>query len=150
VLMAELRIAETQAKDITHGLKVMVDTRNGIVEGTVVRIDPAVVGGNVQVDVDLVGTLPEGARPDLSVDGTIEIERLADVIHVGRPAYGQSGADTTLFRVDPDSGIALRVPVRLGRASVNQIEVLQGLKPGDQVILSDTAQWDRYDRLKLE
>lgn len=148
--MAELRIAETQAKDITLGLSVSVDTRNGIVEGTVTRIDPAVIDGNVQVDVDLIGALPEGARPDLSVDGTIEIERLNDVIYVGRPAYGQTGSDTTLFRIDPGSMVATRVPVRLGRASVNLIEVVQGLKPGDQVILSDTSQWDRNDRLKLE
>ncbi len=150
VLMAELRIAETQAKDITLGLSVSVDTRNGIVKGTVTRIDPAVIEGNVQVDVDLIGALPEGARPDLSVDGTIEIERLNDVIYVGRPAYGQTGSDTTLFRIDPESMVATRVPVRLGRASVNLIEVVQGLKPGDQVILSDTSQWDRNDRLKLE
>ncbi len=150
VLMAELRIAETQAKDIAIGLNVAVDTRNGIVAGRVTRIDPAVVDGNVQVDVDLDGALPEGARPDLSVDGTIEIERLPDVIYVGRPALGQAGTDTTLFRINADSGIALRIPVRLGRASVNQIEVVQGLKPGDLVILSDTKQWDRHDRLKLE
>lgn len=150
VLMAELRIAETQAKDIVVGLNVAVDTRNGIVAGIVSRVDPAVIAGNVQVDVDLVGALPEGARPDLSVDGTIEIERLADVIYVGRPAYGQSGADTTLFRINPDTMVATRVPVRLGRASVNLIEVVQGLKPGDQVILSDTAQWERHDRLRLE
>jgi HlyD family secretion protein len=150
VLMAELRIAETQAKDITLGLKVAVDTRNGIVEGTVMRIDPAVIEGSVQVDVDLIGALPEGARPDLWVDGTIEIELLSDVIYVGRPAFGQTGATTTLFRIDPQSGLATRVPVRLGRASVNLMEVVQGLKPGDQVILSDTSQWDRNDRLRLE
>ncbi len=150
VLMAELRIAETQAKDIALGLKVAVDTRNGIVEGTVSRIDPAVVAGNVQVDVDLIGALPEGARPDLSVDGTIEIERLADVLYVGRPAYGQAGADTTLFRIQAGGDLALRVPVRLGRASVNQIEIVQGLKAGDQIILSDTSQWDRHDRLKID
>lgn len=150
VLMAELRIAETQAKDIALGLKVAVDTRNGIVEGRVSRIDPAVVAGNVQVDVDLVGALPEGARPDLSVDGTIEIELLADVTYVGRPAYAQSGADTTLFRIGPDGRQAQRVPVRLGRASVNQIEIVQGLKAGDQIILSDTSQWDRHERLKID
>ncbi len=150
VLMAELRIAETQAKDIALGLKVAVDTRNGIVEGKVSRIDPAVVAGNVQVDVDLIGALPEGARPDLSVDGTIEIERLADVLYVGRPAYGQAGADTTLFRIEAGGDLALRVPVRLGRASVNQIEIVQGLKVGDQIILSDTSQWDRHDRLKID
>lgn len=150
VLMAELRIAETQAKDITLGLNVAVDTRNGIVAGKVSRIDPAVIEGSVQVDVDLVGALPEGARPDLSVDGTIEIERLNDVVFVGRPAFGQSGSDTTLFRIDPKTMLATRVPVRLGRASVNLIEVVQGLQPGEQVILSDTSQWDKNDRLRLE
>jgi HlyD family secretion protein len=123
VLIAELRIAETQAKDVLVGQKVAVDTRNGIVEGAVSRIDPAVLNGTVQVDVDLVGALPAGARPDLSVDGTIEIERLANVLYVGRPAYGQPESDTTLFRIDPKSGIATRVPVRLGRASVTVIEV---------------------------
>jgi HlyD family secretion protein len=150
VLMAELRIAETQAKDVALGLKVAVDTRNGIVEGKVSRIDPAVVAGNVQVDVDLLGALPDGARPDLSVDGTIEIERLAEVIYVGRPAYAQSGADTTLFRIDGDGSQARRIPVRLGRASVNQIEIVQGLQAGDQIILSDTSQWDRHERLKID
>lgn len=150
VLIAELRIAETQAKDVALGLKVSVDTRNGIVEGTVARIDPAVVNGTVQVDVDLTGDLPDGARPDLSVDGTIEIERLADVLYVGRPAYGQPESTTTLFRIDPKSNIAMRVPVKLGRASVTVIEINQGLKEGDQVVLSDTAQWDKYDRLKLQ
>lgn len=150
VLIAELRIAETQAKDVALGLKVAVDTRNGIVEGTVARIDPAVVNGTVQVDVDLIGDLPDGARPDLSVDGTIEIERLADVLYVGRPAYGQPESTTTLFRIDPKSNIAIRVPVKLGRASVTVIEINQGLKEGDQVVLSDTAQWDKYDRLKLQ
>jgi HlyD family secretion protein len=150
VLIAELRIAETQAKDVVVGQKVAVDTRNGIVEGAVSRIDPAVLNGTVQVDVDLVGALPAGARPDLSVDGTIEIERLANVLYVGRPAYGQPESDTTLFRIDPKSGVATRVPVRLGRASVTVIEVNRGLAEGDQVVLSDTAQWDKYDRLKLQ
>ncbi len=150
VLIAELRIAETQAKDVVVGQKVAVDTRNGIVEGAVSRIDPAVLNGTVQVDVALVGALPAGARPDLSVDGTIEIERLANVLYVGRPAYGQPESDTTLFRIDAKSGVATRVPVRLGRASVTVIEVNRGLVEGDQVVLSDTAQWDKYDRLKLQ
>jgi HlyD family secretion protein len=148
VLMAELRIAETQAKDITMGQKVRVDTRNGIVDGEVIRIDPAVLNGTVQVDVDLTGTLPPGARPDLSVDGTIEIERLPDVLYVGRPAFGQPESQTTLFRVDA-SGQATRVPVQLGRASVNLIEVTQGLAEGDQVILSDTSAWDEHDRIRI-
>src|SRR5690606_18563367 len=149
VLMAELRIAETQAKDITMGQKVRVDTRNGIVDGEVIRIDPAVLNGTVQVDVDLTGTLPPGARPDLSVDGTIEIERLPDVLYVGRPAFGQPESQTTLFRVDA-SGQATRVPVQLGRASVNLIEITQGLAEGEQVILSDTSAWDQYDRIRLK
>ena len=123
---------------------------NGVVEGRVIRIDPAVQAGTVQVDVDLVGALPSGARPDLSVDGTIEIERLADVVYVGRPAFGQPGSTVGLFRLDADSDIARRVPVKLGRASVSVIEVAQGLKPGDKVILSDTSAWDEYDRIRLD
>ncbi len=149
-LMAELRIPETQARDVALGQPVRVDTRNGIVPGRVVRIDPAVVNGSVQIDVDLSGDLPAGARPDLSVDGTVEIERLDDVLYVGRPAYGQPDSEVRLFRLDPDSGVAQRVPVRLGRASVSLIEVVQGLSVGDQIVLSDTSQWDEYDRLRLE
>jgi HlyD family secretion protein len=150
VLMAELRIAETQAKDVLLGQVVRVDTRNGIVAGKVIRIDPAVLNGTVQVDVDLEGTLPAGARPDLSVDGTIEIERLADVLYVGRPAFGQPETSVTLFRLDRDSAVARRVPVKLGRASVSVIEVQQGLELGDQVVLSDTSAYDEYDRIKLD
>lgn len=150
VLMAELRIAETQAKDVAIGQPVKVDTRNGVVAGQVARIDPAVLNGTVLVDVELVGALPAGARPDLSVDGTIEIERLADVLYVGRPAFGQPETQATLFRLDADSDLARRVPVRLGRASVSLIEVQQGLAVGDRVVLSDTTQWDRFDRIKLE
>jgi HlyD family secretion protein len=148
-LMAELRIPETQVKDVVAGQTVRVDTRNGIVAGRVTRIDPAVLNGTVLVDVELEGALPPGARPDLSVDGTIEIERLDDVMYVGRPAYGQPDSEVRLFRIDPLSGIAMRVPVRLGRASVSLIEVQQGLEPGDQIILSDTSQWDDFDRLRL-
>ncbi|MGE3104150.1 MAG: efflux RND transporter periplasmic adaptor subunit, partial [Lysobacterales bacterium] len=150
VLIAELRIAETQAKDLRLGLPVVVDTRNGIVPGRLVRIDPAVVDGSVQVDVELDGALPPGARPDLSVDGTITIETIEDAIHVGRPAYAGSEGEISLFRIDPQGGVARRVPVRLGRASVNRVEVLKGLNVGDQVILSDTSPWDAYDRLRLE
>lgn len=149
-LMAELRIPETQVKDIVFGQTARVDTRNGVVTGRVTRIDPAVLNGSVLVDVELTGALPAGARPDLSVDGTIEIERLVDVLYVGRPAYGQPDSDVRLFRIDPDTGIALRIPVRLGRASVSVIEVQQGLAVGDQIILSDTSQWDEYDRLRLD
>ena len=149
-LMAQLQIAETQAKDVALGQAVRIDTRNGIVDGRVLRVDPAVQNGSVQVDVDLTGTLPPGARPDLSVDGTIEIERLPDVLYVGRPAFGEPGSDVRLFRLDPASCIATRVPVRLGKSSVNLVEVLQGLEAGDQVVLSDTSAWDQHDRIRLD
>jgi HlyD family secretion protein len=149
-LMAELHVAETQAKDIALGQPVKVDTRNGIVDGKVLRVDPAVQNGTVQVDVELVGTLPAGARPDLSVDGTIEIERLPDVLYVGRPAFGQPDSDVRLFRVDAADGVAARVPVRLGKSSVNLIEVRQGLSVGDHVVLSDTSAYDQYERIRLK
>jgi HlyD family secretion protein len=148
-LMAELRIAETQAKDIVLGQRVKVDTRNGILPGKVIRIDPAVLNGTVQVDVELSGALPPGARPDLSVDGTIEIERLAGTLFVGRPAFGQPHSQVSLFKLDPDGSVARRVPVKLGRASVSVIEIEQGLAVGDRVILSDTTAWDEYDRIRL-
>lgn len=147
-LMAELRIAETQAKDILIGQPARIDTRNGIVEGQVLRVDPAVQNGTVQVDVALHGALPAGARPDLSVDGTIEIERLADVLYVGRPAFGQPDSEVRLFKVDADD-VAMRVPVQLGRSSVNLIEIRKGLAVGDRVILSDTSAWDQNDRIRL-
>lgn len=149
-LMAELRIAETQAKDIRLDQPVEIDTRNGIVEGRVTRIDPAVRNGTVQVDVELLGELPPGARPDLSVDGTVLIERLDNVLHVGRPAYGQPGSTLRLFKVDPEEGMAYRVPVKLGKVSVNRVEIEQGLNEGDRVVLSDTSQWDDFDRIELE
>jgi HlyD family secretion protein len=148
-LMAELRIAETQAKDIQLSQSVDVDTRNGVVEGRVIRIDPAVVNGTVQVDVEILGELPPGARPDLSVDGTILIEQLDDVLHVGRPAYGQPGQTLRLFRLQADSGNAVRVPVSLGKVSVNRVQILEGLNEGDRVVLSDTSQWDDHDRIEL-
>ncbi len=150
VLRAELHIAETQAKDVTIGQSVKVDTRNGLVDGTVERIDPAVLAGTVQVDVDITGKLPPGARPDLSVEGTIQLEKLENVVYVGRPAFGQPHSDVRLFRVNPNDGTADRVPVKLGRSSVNAIEITQGLKPGDQVVLSDTTAWDAYDRIRLD
>lgn len=149
-LMAELRIAETQAKDIALGQPVKVDTRNGMVDGKVLRVDPAVQNGTVQVDVELLGQLPPGARPDLSVDGTVEIDRLPDVLYVGRPAFGQPDSEVRLFKLDPASGAATRVPVQLGKASVNLIEVVRGLDVGDQVVLSDTSAWDQYDRIRLK
>jgi HlyD family secretion protein len=148
-LQAELQIAETQARDVQLGQRVSVDTRNGIVEGVVTRIDPAVRSGTVQVDVELVGKLPRGARPDLSVDGTIEIERLAHVAFTGRPVYGQPDSTISLFKLVEDGRYAVRVPVQIGRTSVNAVEILQGLAPGDQVILSDTSAWDEYDRIRL-
>lgn len=148
-LKAELRIAETQAKDIQVGQIARIDTRNGIVEGRVARIDPAVQQGTVTVDVSLPEDLPRGARPDLSVDGTIEIERLEDVLYMGRPAYGQPNQTIGLFKIGPDGETAQRVQVRLGKVSVNTVEVLEGLKEGDEVILTDSSQWDDVDRIRL-
>jgi HlyD family secretion protein len=147
-LKAELRIAETQTKDIQIGQLAEVDTRNGIVKGRVSRMDPAAQGGTVGVDVILEGALPPGARPDLSVDGTIQLERLADVIYVGRPAFGQENSTVSLFKVGAD-GEATRTNVKLGRSSVNQIEIVEGLKPGDQVILSDMSAQDAFDRIRI-
>jgi len=148
-LKAELKIAETQAKDITNGQIASIDTRNGVVPGRVARIDPAVQNGTVTVDVRLEGELPQGARPDLSVDGTIELERLNDVLYVGRPVIGQPNSMVGLFKLDPQSREANRTTVRLGRSSVNTIEVLDGLKVGDQVILSDMSAWDAHNRIEL-
>jgi HlyD family secretion protein len=148
-LKAELKIPETQAKDVLIGQKVQVDTRNGVIPGSVSRIDPSVRDGTVTVDVKLEGALPTGARPDLSVDGTIELEHLESVVFVGRPATGQPAGTIGLFRLGPDGKEASRVSVKLGRASVSTIEILEGLRPGDQVILSDMSQWDSYDRIRL-
>jgi HlyD family secretion protein len=148
-LRAELRVPETQARDVLPDQLVHVDTRNGIVDGRVTRIDPAVQNGTVQVDVDFDGPLPRGARPDLSVDGTIEIERLANVLYTGRPAYGQPNTTISLFKIVEDGRYAIRVPVEIGRTSVNAVEILKGLQVGDQVILSDTSQWDDRDRIRL-
>lgn len=147
-LKAEVRIAETQTKDIRIGQIAEVDTRNGIIQGRVSRIDPTATGGTVGVDITLEGDLPPGARPDLSVDGTITLEKLPDVIKVGRPAFGQENSTVMLFKLD-DAGEAHRVQVRLGRTSVNEIEILEGLQPGDQVILSDMSAHDAYDRIRL-
>jgi HlyD family secretion protein len=150
VLKAELRIAETQAKDIQVGQVASIDTRNGIIPGHVVRIDPAVENGTVTVEVTLEGELPRGARPDLTVDGTIELERLDEVVYVGRPVFGQEESIISLFRLDDEGETATRTRVSLGRASVNAIEVRDGLEPGDQVILSDMAVWDAVDRIRLD
>ena len=147
-LKAELRIAETQTKDIRIGQIAEVDTRNGVVKGKVARIDPASAGGTVGVDIILEGALPSGARPDLSVDGTIQLERLDNVIYVGRPAFGQENSTVGLFKLTPD-GEAVRTNVKLGRSSVSQIEILDGLQPGDQVILSDMSAQDSFDRIRI-
>lgn len=148
-LKAEIRIAETQARDIQIGQPASIDTRNGLVAGTVSRIDPSVQNGTVTVDVHLAGELPRGARPDLSVDGNIELERLADVVHVGRPAFGQERSTVGIFKVEPDGIHASRAQVKLGRSSVNHIEIVEGLRPGDRVILSDMSQWAASERIKL-
>lgn len=148
-LKAEVRVPETQAKDVVIGQRAEVDTRNGVVEGRVVRIDPAVQNGTVTVEVTLVGELPRGARPDLSVDGTIEIERLPDVTFVGRPAFGQEKSTVGLFKLVEGGKYAVRVPVKLGKSSVNTVEVVEGLNPGDQVVLSELSAWDAYDRIRL-
>lgn len=149
-LKARLAIPETLAKDLTTGLVAHIDTRNGIIDGTVVRVDPAASGGTVTVDVGLTGALPRGARPDLNVVGTVEIERLPDVMYVRRPAYAQPDSTVGLLRLDPDGDYATRVNVQLGRASATTIEVLAGLDKGDKIILSDTSTWDAQDRLRLE
>lgn len=148
-LKAELRIPETQAKDVAVGQTAAIDTRNGVVEGRVSRIDPAARQGTVLVDVELLGALPPGARPDLSVDGTVEIERLPDVLYVGRPAFGQPGERVGLFRLDADGDTAVRASVELGRASTHTVEVVRGLEEGDRVVLSDTSAWDGFDKIRL-
>jgi len=148
-LKAVLQIAETQMKDVRIGLDASIDTRNGLIPGRVIRIDPAAQNGTVGVDVALLGPMPEGARPELSVDGTIEIERLRDVVFVDRPVSGEPDTTIGLFKMDPDGKGATRVNVKLGRASVNTIEVKDGLKVGDRVILSDMSQYDSYQRIRL-
>jgi len=149
-LMAELKISETQARDVQFGEPAAIDTHNGIVSGTVMRVDPAVQNGTVTVDVKLTGELPKGARPDLSVDGTIDLERLDNVLYVGRPAFGQESSTISLFKLDSNGKEAERVPVKVGRESVNSIQVLEGLREGDTVILSDMSRWDKTDRIRLE
>ena len=149
-LKAQLKIAETQAKDIIIGQKASVDTHNGIIAGHVTRIDPAVQNGTVTVDVGLDGVLPPGARPDLSVEGTVEIERLTDILFVGRPVHGEANSTVGLFKVVDDGREATRVQVQLGRSSVNTVEIVKGLEVGDKVILSDMSAWDNYDRVQLK
>jgi HlyD family secretion protein len=148
-LKAQIKVAETQAKDIQIGQKAVIDTRNGVVDGRVTRVDPAVEQGTVTVEIAIDGELPKGARPDLSVDGTIELERLNDVVYVGRPAFGQENNTVGVFKLVTGSNEAVRTPVKLGKSSVNTIEILNGLQPGDQVILSDTSAWDSHERIRL-
>jgi RND family efflux transporter MFP subunit len=149
-LMAELKVAETQARDVQIGEPASVDTHNGVISGEVMRVDPAVQNGTVTVDVKLTGELPKGARPDLSVDGTVDLERLDNVLYVGRPAFGQENSTISLFRLGPDGHEAVRVPVKVGRASVNSIQIVDGLHEGDTVVLSDMSRWDNTDRIRLQ
>jgi len=148
-LKAVLHVPETQARDVVLNQSAAIDTRNGIARGHVIRIDPAVQNGTVTVEVALEGKLPGGARPDMSVDGTIEVERLSNVLYVGRPVLGDAESATNLFRLDPDGEHATRLPVRLGRGSVSEIEVTAGLRAGDKVILSDMSEWDDHKRIRL-
>lgn len=148
-LKAEIRIPETQAKDVMIGQLAYIDTHNGVIPGRVVRIDPAAVSGNVTIDVSLEGALPPGARPDLSVDGVVELERLTDVLYVQRPVYGQANSLISLFKLTPDGKEAHRVPVRIGRVSVQTVEIVEGLAVGDRVVLSDMSAWDGHSRLRL-
>ena len=149
-LKAEIKIAETQAKDVQLGQAAQVDTRNGIVNGRVIRIDPSVQNGTRTVDVSLDGELPNGAVPDLSVDGTIELERLANVLFMGRPAFGQDQSTVGIFKVDATGAEASRVQVMLGKSSVNTVEIVSGLQAGDKVILSDMSAWDAFERVRLK
>ena len=149
-LIAQLKIAETQARDVQIGQPALVDTHNGTVSGSVMRVDPAVQNGTVTVDVKLTGEVPKGARPDLSVDGTIDLERLDNVLYVGRPAFGQESSTISLFKLDADNKGGVRVPVKVGRASVNSIQILEGLHEGDMVILSDMSRYDNTDRIRLD
>jgi HlyD family secretion protein len=149
-LKARIRIAETQARDVQPGQTATIDTRNGVIDGVVTRVDPAVLNGTVTVDVALEGPLPRGARPDLSVDGVIELERLEDVLHVGRPAFGQEQSTVGLFRLSGDGRTCVRIRVQLGRSSVTAVEVLDGLSEGDEVVLSDMSAWDEFDRIRLK
>jgi HlyD family secretion protein len=149
-LKAELKVAETEARDIEVGQLAEIDTRSAKIAGRVSRKDPGATNGTVTVDVSLTDELPRGAVPDLSVDGTIELERLNDVLFMGRPAFGQDQSVVGLFKISPDGANAERAQVKLGRSSVNTIEVLSGLKVGDQVILSDMSAYDAYDRIRLK
>ena len=150
VLIARLRVPEVQAKDVALGMPAQVNTYNGMIDGDVTRIDPAVVDGSVQVDVTPTGALPDGARPDLSVDGRIRITKLDQVLSLGRPAQVEANSEVSLFRLDASGDTATRVKVRVGATSVDRVQLLHGLQPGDRVILSDTSQWDKYDRIRVK
>ena len=149
-LKAEIRVAETQAKDVSIGQRASIDTRNGVIPGRVVRMDPGSTGGTVTVDVALEGELPQGARPELSVEGVVDLENLQNILYVGRPAFGQERSTVSMFRLGADGVTAERVQVKLGRTSVNLVEIMEGLKEGDQVVLSDMSRWDSFDRIRLE
>ena len=149
-LIAALKISETQARDVQIGETASIDTHNGAVAGTVMRVDPAVQNGTVTVDVKITSALPKGARPDLSVDGTIDLEKLDNILYVGTPAFAQENSTVKLFKLEPDGKSAVRVPVKLGRASVNTVQVMEGLKEGDTVILSDMSRWDKTDKIQLD
>ncbi len=149
-LKAELRIAETQARDVTIGQSATIDTRNGTVQGRVARVDPSVENGTIGVDVVFDGPLPRGSRPDLTVDGVIELERLVDVLYVGRPVQGSDGATIGLFRLDPDGNEAMQTSVAIGRTSVSSVEIRSGLKEGDRVILSDMSAWSEHPTIRLD
>jgi len=148
-LKASLKIAETQARDIQIGQPAEIDTHNGVIDGKVMRIDPGVLNGTVTVDVELAGALPQGARPDLSVDGTIDLDRMSDVLYVGRPAFGNENSTISLFKLGSEGKTAVRVPVKVGRASVNSIQVIEGLHEGDTVVLSDMSRWDNTEKIRL-
>jgi HlyD family secretion protein len=149
-LKAELKVAETQATNIAIGQHVSIDTRNGIIQGKVIRIDPHVDNGTRTIDASLEGDLPKGAVADMSVDGTIELARLENVLYIGRPVHGQENSTVGLFKIDPDGNGAARVQVKLGRSAVTTIVVLEGLNEGDRVILADTSQFDNNDRIRLD
>ena len=149
-LMATLKVAETQVRDVQIGQPASIDTHNGVIAGAVMRVDPASQNGTVTVDVKLTGELPKGARPELSVDGTFDLERLENTLYVGRPAFGQENSTISLFKLGGGSGEARRVPVKVGRASVNSIQIIEGLHEGDTVILSDMSRWDNSDRIRLQ
>ncbi len=149
-LMAALKISETQARDVQIGEAASIDTHNGTIAGTVMRVDPAVQNGTITVDVKLNGALPKGARPDLSVDGTIDLEKLDNILYVGTPAFAQENSTVSLFKVAADGKTAVRVPVKLGRASVNTVQVLEGLKEGETVVLSDMSRWEKADRIQID